>query len=60
MSLSLSLSLSSVPISFIQYDDLVTPFWQCDFLVGKCLNSVPHDINAPVIRGIQFEHCILE
>lgn len=42
----------SIPISFIQYDNLVTTFRQSDLLVGKGLNSVPHDINAPVIGGI--------
>ena len=34
------------PVGFVQDDDLVSSFGQCDFLLSKHLDLVPHHIDS--------------
>lgn len=39
--------LSLSPVGFVQDDDLVSSFGQCDFLLSEHLDLVPHHIDSP-------------
>lgn len=36
----------SLPVSFIQDDDFMPPFWKCNFLLSKHLDFVSYNIDA--------------
>ena len=38
----------ALPISFVQYDDLVSPGREGDLLLRKHLDLIAHDVNATV------------
>lgn len=56
-SIGISLFLKShctacLPVGFVQNDDLVPSFGQCDLLLSKHLDLVPHHVDAPADKKL--------
>ena len=47
------------PVGFVQDDDLVSSFGQCDFLLSKHLDLVPHHIDSSADKQSIVTHSLM-